>query len=579
MSEPDIFSRPDAVGADLVAPDGSSPTARERRGRIQRAALWAAYGDALGWISELTDSAGLRRRTGGRALTEPVAWKRRIGGRSGVTASLPQGCYSDDTQLRLATSRAIRSDGFDVEAFAKVELPVWLSYGLGGGKSTNAAAAHLALPSSTWWRNRFKGWTQSGGNGAAMRIQPHVWASRTPEYAESYLLDVVRNAVCTHSHPTGLLGAVLHAQCVARALVSGKVPSLAVLEDAIGVASRLPEMIEKDRELTFWRVAFEEDAGDFGEAWTTALSEARGAVSIAAACDGGTGEERYQTIVDGLKLREPARRGSGMLTAVAAAALASSELRAVEAMRIAANTLGTDTDTIGSMAGAILGATVDADPPVDVLDAKLIRTDADRLADLAAGGNPMNHQYPDLMRWQAPKTRSDALACSKDGELVVHGLGRATPLKEEATLGAQGFTWRWVRLEYGQTLLAKGRERLPYCDDERGTLGEMPRHQRTSPMPGVPAHGRISQELPQHVDTTTPDKSDEERLETADAHNIQDVVSYVQDHIHDDKAIGRALRRVAHKGTAGDIAGFTAALVDLLREDNRRAGSEERNRE
>ena len=181
MSEPDIFSRPDAVGADLVAPDRSSPTARERRGRIQRAALWAAYGDALGWISELTDSAGLRRRTGGRALTEPVAWKRRIGGRSGVTASLPQGCYSDDTQLRLATSRAIRSDGFDVEAFAKVELPVWLSYGLGGGKSTNAAAAHLALPSSTWWRNRFKGWTQSGGNGAAMRIQPHVWASRTPE--------------------------------------------------------------------------------------------------------------------------------------------------------------------------------------------------------------------------------------------------------------------------------------------------------------------------------------------------------------------------------------------------------------
>ena len=28
----------------------------------------------------------------------------------------------------------------DVEAFAKVELPLWLSYGLGGGKSTSAAA-------------------------------------------------------------------------------------------------------------------------------------------------------------------------------------------------------------------------------------------------------------------------------------------------------------------------------------------------------------------------------------------------------------------------------------------------------
>ena len=205
MSEPDIFSQQGVAGGDPAIPDPSGPIGK-RRVRTQRAALWAAYGDALGWISEMTDPAGLRRRTGGRPLTEPVAWTRRIGGRSGVTASLPQGCYSDDTQLRLATSRAIRPDGFDVEAFAKVELPVWLSYGLGGGKSTNAAAAHLALPSSAWWRNRFKGWTQSGGNGAAMRIQPHVWASRTPEYAESYLLDVVRNAVCTHSHPTGLLG-------------------------------------------------------------------------------------------------------------------------------------------------------------------------------------------------------------------------------------------------------------------------------------------------------------------------------------------------------------------------------------
>ena len=34
----------------------------------RRSALWAAYGDALGWISELTDSTGLNRRTGGAPL-------------------------------------------------------------------------------------------------------------------------------------------------------------------------------------------------------------------------------------------------------------------------------------------------------------------------------------------------------------------------------------------------------------------------------------------------------------------------------------------------------------------------------
>ena len=116
----------------------------QRAARIRRSALWAAYGDALGWISELTDEAGLMRRTRGEPLAEPVTWKRRIGGRTGVTTSLPKGCYSDDSQLRLATSRAIRADGFDVEAFAKVELPIWLSYALGGGRSTTAAAEHLA---------------------------------------------------------------------------------------------------------------------------------------------------------------------------------------------------------------------------------------------------------------------------------------------------------------------------------------------------------------------------------------------------------------------------------------------------
>ena len=104
-----------------------------RKDRIRRSSLWAAYGDALG----------------------------------------------DDTQLRLATGRAIRPDSFDVEAFAKVGLPVWLGCALGAGKSTSAAALNLSKPRTSWFANTFKGWTESGGNGAAMRIQPHVWAARS----------------------------------------------------------------------------------------------------------------------------------------------------------------------------------------------------------------------------------------------------------------------------------------------------------------------------------------------------------------------------------------------------------------
>ena len=149
--------------------------------KVKRSALWAAYGDALGWISELTDEKGLKRRTSGASLEKPLKWIRRVGGPAGVNVSLPVGCYSDDSQLRLATCRAIRADGFDVEAFAKVELPVWLSYALGGGKSTSAAASNLVRPRAQWFANTFKDWTKSGGNGAAMRIQPHVWSATSPD--------------------------------------------------------------------------------------------------------------------------------------------------------------------------------------------------------------------------------------------------------------------------------------------------------------------------------------------------------------------------------------------------------------
>ena len=183
-------ARPDT--APKLPLDGSSPTAE----RVVGSSVWAAYGDALGFISELTDEAGLLRRTQGVPLVEPVSWQRRIGGRQGVNVVLPAGCYSDDTQLRLSTARAIGPNGFDVEAFAKVELTVWPSYALGGGRGTKAAATSLAKDQIAWYANTFKGWTDCGGNGAAMRIQPHVWSSRgsTIRLATSATLSETRSA-------------------------------------------------------------------------------------------------------------------------------------------------------------------------------------------------------------------------------------------------------------------------------------------------------------------------------------------------------------------------------------------------
>ena len=102
-------------------------------------AMWAAYGDALGFITEGTDARGVNRRLAGKTLG-PVTWRRKLGYK-GPEVELPAGAYSDDTQLRLATSRAISDGQFDVESFALCELPLWPAYALGGGRGSLDARA------------------------------------------------------------------------------------------------------------------------------------------------------------------------------------------------------------------------------------------------------------------------------------------------------------------------------------------------------------------------------------------------------------------------------------------------------
>ena len=551
----------------------SSPTKRESADRqkvVERSALWAAYGDALGWISELTDSRGLARRTAGKPLVEPVQWRRRIGGRAGIVASLPQGCYSDDTQLRLATGRAIGPHGFDVEAFAKVELPVWLSYGLGGGRSTAAAAYNLARPRIQWFANCFRGWAVSGGNGAAMRVQPHVWAAASLGDVDRIVLDVVRNSVCTHSHPTGMMGAVLHALVLARTMVSRKLPRPPDLRWALEVAARVPEIMRTDTEVgNFWLGAFERESGAFQEAWSRSVDESRDVIRVAGGiAENGCGPASYEALVDSLGLRVPEQRGSGILTAVAAAALLWCEPRPRKAIRIAVNALGTDTDTIATMAGAILGVTSESDPPVEVMDASLFRAEAARLSEISVGGEPLGHDYPDLLHWIAPKTRADSLTRLESGELYVPGLGRAEAKGRPIPSPRKQFKWQWLKLETGQTLLIKRRAHLPHA---RENPVSSPRSTMRDP---VGAASRAIKNPRRTVAVNDSPRSNRGRDSRTEADmrpepsrglDVAKALRFVAPRINDDRIVGKALRKVVIHGTHGEIAGFTAGLVDLIR--------------
>lgn len=525
--------------------------AEVRAARTRNSVLWAAYGDALGFISELVSAKGLRQRTDGAPLDRLMAWKRRIGGRAGVQVRLPSGSWSDDTQFRMAVSRAISHRGFDVESFARVELTVWPSYALGGGRASKAAAKNLGKPAALWYANTFPRWFEAGGNGAAMRIQPHVWAA--PDLND-YMVDVITDSVCTHGHLRAIVGACFHAATLAYCLDHGTVPDLDRCAEIADGLTDVPELIESHPLLGSTWVGLWEEASQkkLRQEWENTVSELVDAIggAVSTVPDGeDSAAEAYRGICDRLGLQAAHQRGSGILTTVAAVALAGLSANTHEAVVTAANAIGTDTDTIGTMVGALVGAChTDEAPPQNPLDHSYLLAEAARLVAISEGRSVDSHQYPDLLTWTAPRTHADALV-GDNGQLTIKGLGPVTEIGEPPTWTPRGnFGWQWVQTVFGQTILVKRRPDVSDPQTKNQTL---------------PASGAT--------------RTDEARLPRAAARkreatglldrgvNIDRAVDYARSRIRDDRQLGYTVREVARRGNLADLVAFTVAIREYLR--------------
>lgn len=526
----------------------------QRSMRTRNSALWAAYGDALGFISELAPEKMLKRRTGGAALDRLMAWERRVGGRGGVAVRLPAGCWSDDTQLRMAVSRAISHRGFDVESFARVELPVWPSYELGGGRASKAAAKRLGKPNSLWYANTFPRWAEAGGNGAAMRIQPHVWSS--PELNGEYLGDVIVDSICTHGHLRAIVGACFHAATLAYCLQTGAIPDLQQCQDIADSLNSTTSLVESHRSIgSTWIGLWEQETSKHLDAeWTATVSELREAIEKAEISLDVPGDTSalYRGICEQLGLYAKHQRGSGILTSVAAVVLSRIAQSAHEALLVAANALGTDTDTIATMAGALVGACDGTDqPPEDVLDSDYLLAEADRLVAISRGQEVPGHSYPDLLTWTAPGTQADGLV-SNDGRLSVEGLGSVTETDQAPSwTPRKDFGWQWVRTEFGQTLLIKRRPEVRSLG--AGNAMTPP------PAPVKTRDFRRSTKLRNQAS----DRSNVTRL--AHGVDLDRAIEYVRRHIDDNQKIGYTIRELARRGTHADLAYVLGAVRDDLR--------------
>lgn len=329
---------------------------------IYGAVMAAAIADALGWVTEFMRSPQqLRDYYRIEKLTDFLTWEKKTGGRFNTYVDrIEAGSYSDDTQLTLCTARSLRPDGtFDADYFAKHELVAWPDYARGGGNTVLTAARMARRQSAGWDSNFFRyrvddqvsDYRDAGANGVVMRIAPLVLANLDdPTSAEQAIW---QNAVVTHGHPRAIVGALLYGRAL-QILASEAAPTFErFLSDLGDYLSRLGE-VPIPEELQAWRRRWDADRpGAFDARFVATVTEMRSLLDLAAA-------DRAAPVAEVLRKLgcfDRDTRGSG--TASAAAALAiflRSGGNLEHAIVKAVNQIGTDTDTIGSLVGGLVGA-------------------------------------------------------------------------------------------------------------------------------------------------------------------------------------------------------------------------------
>jgi hypothetical protein len=268
-----------------------------------------------------------------------------------------------------------------------------------------------------------------------------------------------------------------------------------------------------------------------------------------------------------------------VLTALALAAAAPATPAA--ASRLAASFLGTDTDTIATMAASLAGASDAApDAPPPVLDSPHLTAEALRLAKIAAGQETAPFSYPDLLHWTPPRAQLDAVG--KAGEqTALEGLGWLTEVDGTTPVESRGTRWGWVRSDFGATFLVKQRTEMRALPEVQWPVrrelspNSAARHARPKIPPSQLALDDNADVTPTHSSTTTasspPDVGNSlippsESSATNNHINIDDMFTWVERRGFSEKAVGYATRRIAQLGTREQLVAFTMAIRTAIRD-------------
>ncbi len=426
------------------------------RSRVEGAFTALAAGDALGWPQEFISRSQKLKPT---SIFRD--WERRGGGRFlPHTEVIRAGEYSDDTQLTLAIARSrINAGPLWWSYFTKTELPLWMLYERGGGGATKRAAASWLRGVAPWKQsavvavNRY---FNAGGNGVAMRVVPHAIFHAEDDEPSALIKDVLIDGIATHGHPRALIGATAYAYAawwllrVQHTVSFGEL--LTVLLDSSSMWGGSPSNIKKE-----WSDAANSSLHNYKKLWEEVVDETCHLLEIAleGLHEGALADDHDVLSRIGVFSKE---KGSGTVSAAAAIYLSARHAaQPIQGVLRAAFALGSDTDTIASMTGGLVGALGGSDwLPSEwsaVQDLQYLRKTANKLASRATQEGAQLMHRP--VTGKILDTILESLVSGYRGDLDFDGVRQARvvdyyrPTPSTASIRVAG--WQLVTSD-GQTL-------------------------------------------------------------------------------------------------------------------------------
>jgi ADP-ribosylglycohydrolase/predicted enzyme related to lactoylglutathione lyase len=331
-----------------------------KSGKAVGAMLGAACGDALGWPNERVGKSKAPKQPQGR-LHEFRKWTRRSGGRFFPHEEIIEaGEYSDDTQLILCLSRSLLKGEKWFEFYTQVELPFWSLYERGGGGATKRAVDSWQDGIEPWNPNRkpqdVKRYFEAGGNGVAMRALPHALYLCDEDFSK-VASSIFMDGLTTHGHPRALLGALVYGYALWASLrKEAKLGYGELIDEIIANEAAWSPIPAQDNFSQDWLAQAQKHLKDYEKLWLSTKEEILKYLDI---CKSELSRGALSFDDDALEKLQCFNKqisGAGTVAATASVYLASRYAAdPINGVIKAAFAVGSDTDTIASMAGGLLG--------------------------------------------------------------------------------------------------------------------------------------------------------------------------------------------------------------------------------